>query len=143
MNSIAVNNFGTTSTDLLKVRADAGQSNCHVSPVIYKIRDHGPAILDGEFYKDDVRKDGVRKESTAALPGKAKASTVDIAVAEATATPVVSQLPRRGVYKAMIFSIVLLTVALVSVGFYAYQQKLHVNDLQAELKIYDDLDKDF
>jgi hypothetical protein len=43
----------------------------------------------------------------------------------------------------MVFSIVLLTVALVSVGFYAYQQKLHVNDLQAELKIYDDLDKDF
>src|SRR5688572_15438835 len=138
MNSIAVNNFRATGTDLLKVRADAGQSNCHVSPVIYKIRDHGPAILDGEFYKD-----GFTRDSTAALPGKATASTVDTAVAEATAAPVVSQLPSRGIYKAMIFSIALLTVALVSVGFYAYQQKLHVNDLQAELKIYDDLDKDF
>src|SRR5688572_14172672 len=110
MNSIAVNNFGTTSTDLMRVRADAGQSNRHVSPVIYKIRDDGPAILDGEFYKDKVHKAEVRKESTATLPGKAKASTVETAAAEAAA-PVVSQLPRRGMYTAMIFSIVLLTVA--------------------------------
>jgi hypothetical protein len=141
MNSIAADNFGTTSIDLLRIRADAGQSNRHVSPVIYKIRDDGPAILDGEFYKDKVHKADDCKEH-AALPGKASALTVETAVG-APVVPVVSQLPRRGVYRAMIFSIVLLTVALVSVGFYAYEQKLHVNDLQAELKIYDDLNKDF
>lgn len=132
MNGIAVNDFGTASSNLLKVRAD-GRMNCHVSPVIYKIRDHGPAILDGEFYKD----------SAAGLPGAARTSTVATVPAPAAAAPAVSQLSGTGRYRLMLFSIALLTVALVSVGFYAYQQKLHVNDLQAELKIYQDPDQDF
>ena len=133
MNSIAANNFGTAGKDLLKIQADTAQMNCHVSPLLYKIRDHGPAILDGEFYKD----------VTAALPGKAQAPTVAPAIEQPAGAPVVSQLQSRGVNRVMLFSILLLAIALVSMGFYAYQQKMYVNDLQAAIKIYDDLDKEF
>ena len=133
MSCVAVDNFVATAGNLLKARTDGMRMHAHVSPVIYKIRDHGPAILDGEFYKDNA----------AALPGETKVPAIDTAADDAAAAPVVSQLSGGGIYKAMFLSIVLLTIALVSVGFYAWQQKLHVNDLQAELKIYDDLDKDF
>lgn len=138
MNSIAVNDFGSAGSNLLKARLESGQLNCHVSPVIYQIRDHGPAMVDGEVYKDST---------AAALPGKPKtAPAVEPAAVPAASEPAVAQLPdtqvpNRGAYKAMIFSIVLLTIALASVSFYAWQQKLHVDDLQAELKIYDDLDQ--
>jgi len=133
MNSIAAGNFGTGDKNLLKVRDDTVQMNCHVSPVIYKIRDHGPAILDGEFYKDS---------SNAVLPGKASVLAPAASGSEiAAGMPVVPQIKKRGLVHVMLFSILLLTVALISVGLYAYQQKMHVNDLQAELKIYDDLDR--
>jgi hypothetical protein len=141
MNNIAANDFDTGHKNLqaknllaknsLTAQADTAQMNCHVSSVIYKIRDHGPAILDGEFYKDS---------SNAVLPGKVQTSVAP-AAEPATSAPTVSKLPDRGVNRAMLFSILLLTVALASVGFYAYQQKMYVRDLQAELKIYDDMDK--
>lgn len=133
MNSVALHNSGTRYQYPENRAADTVQMNRHISHVIYKIRDYGPAILDGNFYQDS---------RDAALPGKAKAPVIS-ACAPSADIPVVFQLSARGLNRAMLFSIALLTVALISVGFYAYQQKLHVNDLQAELKIYDDLDKNF
>ncbi|MES2626316.1 MAG: hypothetical protein V4628_13615 [Pseudomonadota bacterium] len=134
MNTSAASDFGTGGRNLLKAQHDTAQTNCHVSSVIYKIRDHGPAILDGEFYKDS---------SNAALPANSEVPAVTGTVTESVAnTPAEPLNSNRGVIRVMLFSILLLTVALVSVGFYAYQQKMHVNDLQAELKIYDDLDND-
>jgi hypothetical protein len=131
MNNVAANHFGTAGKNLFQVKTDTAQMNCHVSSVIYKIRDHGPAILDGEFYKDS---------SNAVLPGKVQIPVAP-AVEPTAPAAIVSKLPDRGVNRAMLFSILLLTVALASVGFYAYQQKMYVKDLQAELKIYDDMDK--
>jgi hypothetical protein len=139
MNSIAANNSGPRGTDLLKIHADARQMNCHVSQVIYKIRDHGPAILDGEFYK--VSSNAYCQEG---LPEKANALAAAAPAPEmAASTPVESKSEKRGVIRTMLFSIFLLTIALVSVGFYAYQQKMLADDLQAELEIYDELDKTF
>ena len=133
--NVVATNFGTGGKNLSRVQADTAQMNCHVSSVIYQIRDHGPAILDGEFYKDS---------SNTMLPGKAPAPAQATPACDAAGSvPVVSQTNNRGVIRVMAFSIFLLTVALISVGFYAWQQKMYVNDLQAELQIYDDLDKKF
>src|SRR6187549_3578533 len=101
MSSIVAADFGTGDKNLLRVQADTAQMNCHVSPVIYKIRDHGPAILDGEFYKDS---------SNTMLPGKAPAPAQATPACDAAgSTPVVSQTNNRGVIRVMAFSILLLT----------------------------------
>ena len=109
--------------------------NCHVSAVIYKIRDHGPAIIDGEFYKDTTN---------AVLPGKATALAPATTAREpAASTSVELRSEKRGVIHAMLFAIFLLTIVLGNVGFYTYQQKMLINDLQTELEIYDELDNEF
>src|SRR5688572_4991527 len=102
MNIIAINDddYGPAGSNLRQVSADIGQLNCHVSSVVYQIRDQGPAIVNGEVYND----------RPAALSGRLKAA--DDAVHQAAAEPAETRLPARSANKAMMLSALLLAVAL-------------------------------
>ncbi len=133
MSSFAVNHSEAAGKNSLNMRSDTGHTNRHVSSVIYKIRDHGPAILDGEFYKDSDK---------AVSPSPAVAA-VAAANEPAASAPVSVPSRRRNINHFMLLAIIVLSAALAGITYYAYQQSVRVMELKADIQIYEDLTKNF
>lgn len=83
-------------------------AGCQISPLVLRIRNDGPAVLDGEYVHDNtmllLERHPVRR------------------------TPA-----NRRKLNAMIISVILLSISLVCVCTYAWQQKHQVSQLEAEL----------
>lgn len=129
MNSIAAGSL-RSSNALATNRHDLLIAGCQVNPVVLKIRDNGPALLDGEFYRDTAA--ALLKQQSANSDGyELHHTAVNHGTQETTETLLPVKYVRHLII--MLISVAVLSFSLLCVGTYAWQQKQLAMQLEAEL----------
>ena len=105
------------ATRQLRQGKDLQLAGCRISPLVLRIRNDGPALLDGECVHDNAAALLERYPAGGTAASRRKPST-------------------------MIISIILLSISLVCVGVYAWQQKHQVSRLEAELLLLEAAERD-